>query len=47
MPNYNHGQFLRSRIESILEQLTDEDELVVVDDASTDESASIIGKYAS
>ncbi len=46
MPNFNHGQFLESRIRSLLEQLSLEDELIVVDDASFDHSSAIVKQYA-
>ena len=46
MTNYNHGSFLRSRLESILHQLIEEGEIVIVDDASTDDSVSIIKEFA-
>ncbi len=45
MTNYNHGRFLEERIRSILEQLTAEDEFVIVDDASTDDSVAIIQRF--
>lgn len=41
MPSYNHAPFLEKRIPSVLEQLSPEDELIFVDDASTDGSFSI------
>lgn len=46
MTNYNHGHFLESRLHSILEQLPDDAELLIVDDASTDDSVAIIQKIA-
>lgn len=45
MATYNGARYLNQQIESILEQLEDSDELVVVDDASTDESAQIVRSY--
>lgn len=45
MTNYNHGRYLKSRISSILEQLSEDDEFVIVDDGSTDESVSIIRSF--
>lgn len=45
LPNYNHGKFLSQRIESILYQTYTNFELIILDDASTDDSASIIEKY--
>lgn len=40
MAVYNGLQFLPAQIESVLSQLEGDDELVIVDDASTDDSAS-------
>jgi glycosyltransferase involved in cell wall biosynthesis len=45
MATYNGALYLHQQIESILEQLQDNDELVVIDDASTDESATIVESY--
>lgn len=45
MTNYNHGAFLPKRLQSILEQLPPDSELVIVDDASTDQSLSIIETF--
>lgn len=45
MPNYNHGMFLESRIRSILSQMGPQDEFIVVDDGSTDNSLSIAEKF--
>ena len=38
MPNYNYGRFIGEAIQSVLEQDFSEFELVIVDDASTDDS---------
>ena len=45
--NYNYGRFLRAAIDSALCQIVPADEVVVVDDGSTDESRSIIASYGS
>ena len=45
LPNYNHSKYLSSRIESILGQRYDDIELIILDDASTDNSKEIIEKY--
>lgn len=45
MSNYNHSHFLKERIFSILSQMTDNDEFIIVDDASTDHSVSIIEEF--
>jgi len=42
VPSYNHGRFLRQRIESILGQTYKNVELIVIDDASRDNSHEII-----
>lgn len=46
VPNYNHARFLEKRIESILSQTFKEFEVVLLDDASTDDSLQILRKYA-
>ena len=46
IPNYNHARFLRQRIESVLQQDFDDYELILLDDASTDESREVLEAYA-
>jgi hypothetical protein len=46
IPNYNHAQFLRQRLDSVLEQTFQDFELILLDDMSTDESRSILSEYA-
>lgn len=46
LPNYNHGDFLESAIQSVLTQDYINLELIVVDDGSTDHSIEILKKYA-
>lgn len=46
LPTYNGARFLQPQIESILAQTRPDFRLLVVDDGSTDESASIIDDYA-
>ena len=46
LPTYNGASFLRDAIESCLGQTFADWELIVVDDASTDETPAIIGEYA-
>ena len=45
VPNYNHASYLASRIESILSQTYQDFELIILDDASTDSSMSVIEQY--
>ncbi len=47
MPNYNHGRYLPAAIEGILNQTRPPDEFLILDDASTDDSAAIIESFAS
>lgn len=46
MPNYNHAPYLRERMESILAQDYPDYEVILLDDASTDESAELLREYA-
>ena len=45
VPNYNHERFLKERIESILHQTYPHFELILLDDASTDDSKTILEQY--
>jgi glycosyltransferase involved in cell wall biosynthesis len=45
IPNFNHARFLTQRIESVLEQSFSDYEMIILDDASTDDSISIINRY--
>jgi glycosyltransferase involved in cell wall biosynthesis len=45
--NYNYGRFLGAAIDSALDQIVAADEVIVVDDGSTDESRSVIASYGS
>ncbi len=45
LPNFNHARFLDQRIESIINQTYQNFELLIFDDASTDESVDVIKKY--
>lgn len=47
VPNYNYARYLDLRIESILNQTFQDFELILLDDASTDNSVEIIEKYRS
>ena len=46
VPNYNHAGFLRRRLDSIFEQSYRDFEIILLDDASTDESPAILAEYA-
>src|SRR3990172_731979 len=46
MATYNGEKYLRQQLDSILEQTCQHFELIVVDDASTDETLSILNEYA-
>jgi glycosyltransferase involved in cell wall biosynthesis len=45
-PNYNHARFLSLRFDSILAQTFQDFELIILDDASTDNSREVIESYA-
>jgi glycosyltransferase involved in cell wall biosynthesis len=42
IPNFNHADFIKKRIDSILQQSQPPDEIIILDDASTDRSLEII-----
>ena len=46
LPTYNGSRYLREAIQSCLDQSYEDWELIVVDDASTDETPSIIAAFA-
>lgn len=46
MPNYNYGRFIGEAIQSVLDQTFTDFELIVIDDASTDDSISIIEQFS-
>lgn len=45
IPNYNHSQFLKQRIDSVLNQTFTDFELIILDDCSNDDSRTIIERY--
>lgn len=45
IPNYNHAQYLKQRIDSVLNQTYQNFELIILDDCSTDNSMDIINYY--
>ena len=44
MPNYNHANYLRASISAMLAQTRPADEIIIIDDASTDRSLDVIDK---
>jgi glycosyltransferase involved in cell wall biosynthesis len=46
IPTYNRSDFLKEAIESVLKQAYQPFELIVVDDGSTDDTASVLSCYA-
>jgi glycosyltransferase involved in cell wall biosynthesis len=46
-PNYNHAQYLPRRLESVLNQTFQDFELIILDNASTDNSREVIQAYTS
>jgi glycosyltransferase involved in cell wall biosynthesis len=46
VPNYNHAWFLPQRLDSIFAQTFKDYELIVLDDASTDNSREVLERYA-
>jgi glycosyltransferase involved in cell wall biosynthesis len=47
IPNYNHSEYLKERIDSVLNQTFSDFELIILDDCSTDNSREIIEEYRS
>ncbi len=45
VPSYNHGRFLRRRVDSILNQTYGDFEVILLDDASTDSTADVLKEY--
>jgi glycosyltransferase involved in cell wall biosynthesis len=45
VPNYNHAPYLRQRLDSIFNQTFQDFEVILLDDASTDESVNILQFY--
>lgn len=46
IPSYNHAQYIRCAIESVLSQTYEKIELIIVDDGSNDDSHTVIGEYS-
>ena len=47
LPSYNYAKYLDERIQSLLNQTYQDFELIIVDDASTDNSVEVIKQYES
>jgi glycosyltransferase involved in cell wall biosynthesis len=45
LPNFNHARFLRYALDALMGQTRPADELIIIDDASTDDSVSVIKPY--
>jgi glycosyltransferase involved in cell wall biosynthesis len=45
VPNYNHAKYLRKRLESVYRQTYQNIEVILLDDASNDESTKILEEY--
>lgn len=45
MPNYNRGKYIGAAVESVLKQSIHDWELIIVDDASTDDSWTVISSF--
>lgn len=45
VPNYNHASFLKERLESIFNQTYQNFEVILLDDASTDDSVAFLEKH--
>ncbi|XWW48094.1 glycosyltransferase [Fibrella sp. USSR17] len=45
MATFNGGNFIKEQVSSILEQLTCDDELIISDDSSTDDTLNIINQF--
>ena len=45
VPNYNHAKFLKQRLDSVFNQTVQGFEVILLDDASTDDSVSILEAY--
>jgi glycosyltransferase involved in cell wall biosynthesis len=46
VPSFNYGRYLAQRIDSILSQTYHSREIIVIDDASTDNSVDVISRYS-
>lgn len=46
VPNFNHAAYLRQRLDSIVNQTLNDIEIIILDDASTDDSRNVIAEYS-
>jgi glycosyltransferase involved in cell wall biosynthesis len=46
IPTYNRAHFLKAALASVIPQLTDEDELLIIDDGSTDNTVKLLEQYS-
>jgi glycosyltransferase involved in cell wall biosynthesis len=46
MPNYNHEEYIGEALEATLIQAYRPTEIIIIDDASTDNSAVVISQFA-
>ncbi|MBC8084976.1 MAG: glycosyltransferase [Hymenobacter sp.] len=46
IPNYNHARYLPQRIDSVLQQTHRNIDLLLLDDCSTDDSRTVLARYA-
>src|SRR5690242_11859187 len=46
LPNYNHADFLPGAVEGLLSQRRPADEIIIINDGSTDNSADLIADLA-
>ncbi len=45
IPNFNHGAYLHASLEAVLAQVHGADEIIVIDDASTDDSVAVASSF--
>jgi glycosyltransferase involved in cell wall biosynthesis len=46
-PNFNHARYLPAALDALLSQTRPADEIIIIDDASTDDSIAVISSYLS